>query len=127
MRRLAVAALLVVSGAACSGPSQRGTVGNVNETCQVVLQADQVARCVGKTVTLRGLVTRTKIPTILGVDVDADYALSDQVAEATGLLVTYSVEAPRPGEPIVQSRGPGTYYRLTTADGVGLVRAKLVK
>lgn len=123
MRRLAVALLAV----GCSGSAQPGTVKNVNDSCQLVTRADEVPRCVGKQITLRGVVSRTKQPQILGVDVEADYALSDQLAEATGLLVTYTVEAQKPGGLMMQSKGPGTYYRLTTADGIGAVTARAAK
>lgn len=123
MRRFAVAAVLF----ACSGGGKAETVKNVNDSCQLVTRADQVPKCVGKQITLRGVVSRTKQPSILGVDVEADYALSDQLGEATGLLVTYTVEAQTPDKPLIQSKGPGTYYRLTTADGIGTVTAKAAK
>jgi hypothetical protein len=91
---------------------------------RVIERAADIPACVGKTITIRGPVTRTKQPTILGVDVDAAYELSDQLGEATGLLETYTIEERKPGEPIVASRGPGTYYALRDPSGVGLVRAK---
>ncbi|MCA9598243.1 MAG: hypothetical protein KC776_33255 [Myxococcales bacterium] len=73
--------------------------------------ADLDAR-VGTVVTLVGEQSRTKIPTVCGVDVDGDYDLSDEVVRVTGRLRRYVVPPPTPGEPIVAGRGPGTYYSI---------------
>ena len=93
-------------------------------TCETLTEKSQLAACVGKRVTLRGVVSRTKIPSILGVDVDAAYELSDRVGVATGTLATYTIPEPDPNDPIVMaSKGPGTYYSLTALDGNGLAKA----
>jgi hypothetical protein len=89
----------------------------------VITERTQLAGCVGQVVTLRGMVTRTKIPTILGVDVDAGFA--DQLGEATGTLAQYTVAPQLPGEPIRAQRSPGTYYALH--DGAGLAKARPIK
>lgn len=93
------------------------------KSCELVTDREQLAACVGKTVTLRGVVSRSKIPSILGVDVDAAYSLSDQVGVATGTLGTYTIRERGPDEPIVASKGPGTYYSLAALDGNGLAKA----
>ncbi len=79
---------------------------------------DDLAPHVGAIVTLRGVVTQTKIPTLCGVDV-ADCALTGPV-EATGRLESSTVTAAelsaliaRVGQ--VAHRGPGTTYRLVDA------------
>lgn len=93
-------------------------------TCETLTERSQLAACVGKRVTLRGVVSRTKIPSILGVDVDADYELSERVGVATGTLTTYTLPEPDPDDPLVAaSKGPGTYYALTALDGNGLAKA----
>jgi hypothetical protein len=66
---------------------------------------------VGQTVGLVGTLTRTKIPTVCGVDVDGDDHLSDKQVIATGVLERYVVPQ-RTGGPQVTSRGPGVYFRL---------------
>ena len=69
---------------------------------------------VGKVVTLVGPQTRTKQPTVCGVDVDGDYALSDRMVRVTGVLqrrVVPPYDSPV-GSEIVATRGPGTYYSL---------------
>ena len=90
--------------------------------CQVLTDQSQLAACVGKRVTIRGPVSRSKIPSILGVDVAADYALSDQLGEATGTLATYTIEPQPPGELVHASKGPGTYYILH--DGEAIAKAR---
>jgi len=84
----------------------------------VLGEDDDLAPHVGAVVTLRGVVTRTKIPTLCGVDVDA-CGLEGHV-EATGTLVATSVSQDeldaliaRVGQ--VAHRGPGTTYRLVDA------------
>jgi hypothetical protein len=81
-----------------------------------VTEADQVPSLVGKLVTLVGEQTRTKQPTVLGVDVDGDYSLSDETVQVTGILRRTVVErdpneGAAPGE-MVASRGAGTYYSI---------------
>ncbi|MEJ7600469.1 MAG: hypothetical protein WKG01_21350 [Kofleriaceae bacterium] len=93
------------------------------DPCQVITDRGALASCVGKRVTLRGTISRTKSPGILGVDVDAPYALADQLGEATGTLESYTIEPQPPGELVRASKGPGTYYALR--DGVGLAKARL--
>jgi hypothetical protein len=95
--------------------------------CQLVEAQADVGACVGRTITLRGRVTRSKIPTILGVDVDASDALADRLAEATGVLETYVIEPPPAGAPVAAGRGPGTYRRLVAAGGAGLATARALE
>jgi hypothetical protein len=72
---------------------------------------------VGQEVTLIGVQTRTKIPSVCDIDVEGDYDLSDTVVFATGILQRTEVKPRGKGEPIVAWRGPGVYYSLTTPDG----------
>jgi len=81
---------------------------------------------VGKTVTVVGKQTRTKIPTVCDVDVDGAYDLSDKLVEATGVLERRVVPK-RTGGPIVASRGPGTYYRLVDPKTKRLAKTQLRK
>ena len=72
---------------------------------------------VGELVTVRGEVSNSKIPTILGVDVQSsDPDLRGQQAEATGVLQR-SVVTPESLERVdFAHRGPGVFYRLKDQD-----------
>src|SRR4051812_7173011 len=70
--------------------SSSGSGSGSSDPCAVIEREQDVAACLGKTVTLRGVVSRTKIPSILGVDV-AEANLGDKLAEATGVLATYTI------------------------------------
>jgi hypothetical protein len=69
-------------------------------------------RTVGELVTVVGIQTRTKVPTVAGIEVGGDYTPSDRRVRATGALRRVVVEPPSPNEPIAATRGPGTYYHL---------------
>src|SRR5687767_11610240 len=75
------ALLLVVLAVACSSSHPRRSPAMP----PVLTDPAQLDAHVGQVVTLRGVVSRTKVPTLLGVDVD-DSELADQPAEATGRL-----------------------------------------
>lgn len=76
---------------------------------------------VGKVVTRVCVQTRSKQPAMCGVDVDGDYALSDRLVRATGVLGRRVI--PRRDEPTqVATRGPGTYYTLVDATTHQLAR-----
>jgi hypothetical protein len=85
----------------------------------VITREDQLDAHVGELVTVRGTVTDTKWPTILGVDVaSGDPDLRGRQGEATGMLERYVVTqeeldalTAEMGGPF-QNRGPGTFYRL---------------
>lgn len=77
----------------------------------VITKSADVPGAVGKLVTLDGVVENSKIPTLLGVDVE-ETSLRGARAVATGRLERYTIAPRGPDEPIVASRGPGTYYRL---------------
>ena len=98
-------------------PSTSQAGNRPGSTATVLTSPGQLGTHVGQTVTLRGVVTNTKIPTILGVDVQSDDPdLRGQLAEATGVLQRWVVtpeslaELQRNGP--VANRGTGTFYRL---------------
>jgi hypothetical protein len=83
----------------------------------LITRHDQVEAAVGKLVTIRGEVTNSKIPTMLGVDVESfDPDLRGQPAQATGVLETWTVtrEQLEATQLPFANRGPGTFYRLVT-------------
>jgi hypothetical protein len=82
----------------------------------IIDDESELAAHIGELVTLRGVVARTKIPELLGVEV-GDSNLADQLAEATGVLARHTIESPAPGAPIAASKGPGTYLSLRDAAG----------
>jgi hypothetical protein len=94
----------------------------------VITDAAAVPAAVGTLVTLRGELTRTKIPTLLGVDVDEGDAQADAPAEATGWLESDTTTQAEIDERVAESgqyahRGAGTTYRLVALDGNGLASA----
>ncbi len=90
-----------------------------SRSCPTLTDASQLDAHVGEVVILHGNVTNTKIPTIIGVDVESvNPDLRGQPAEATGLLLRWVVtpsdlqkEQDHP-ELMSANRGPGVFYRL---------------
>lgn len=83
----------------------------------VITDPGELDKHLGDLVTIVGEQTRTKIPTVLGVDVDGDHELSERRVRATGILQRRVVK-PEDLEdgPIMASRGPGTYYSVIDPD-----------
>src|SRR4051794_18135778 len=105
-----------------SGGGGSGSTGGGAASCTGGEGEADVAACAGKTVTLRGVVSRTKIPTLLGVDIGDGESLADQPAEATGVLESYT-EPEQPADGLQRAgRGPGTYWRLRGDDGLAKAR-----
>lgn len=100
----------------------------IADTDDGLLVTDPDAReaAVGKRVTLRGVVERSKIATLVGVDVRSDSPdLRGHEAVATGVLektvVTQAeidAEVARHGQ--FPNRGPGVFYRLVAETKGGL-------
>ncbi|MCY1071218.1 hypothetical protein OV090_41130 [Nannocystis sp. RBIL2] len=122
MRSLAfLIVLLAACGQAGSPPPAAPTaLTDPGET--VITDRSQPAAAVGKTVTIIGPQTRTKQPTVHGVDVDGDYALSDRTVIVRGVLrETVVTEV----DPTVAGRGPGTYYAVVDPATGELARTAL--
>lgn len=91
----------------------------------VITDASELDGAVGQTVTLVGTQSRTKIPTVLGVDVDGSYEHSDRRVRVTGVLRKHVVVEPAPSAPITAARGPGTYYSIVDPDTQTLAKPVL--
>ena len=90
---------------------------------KVIVDRKDLAAHLGQTVTLRGIVARTKIPEILGVEIDSSGgALAEELAEATGVLDTY--EAPeQPADGLYRAqKNPGRHYILRGDSGLAKPR-----
>ena len=90
-----------------------------------------LAAAAGTLVTLRGELSRTRIPTILGVDVDPGSADGGDRAEATGWLESTEVTQAELDAEIAEHgqfahRGPGTFRRLVAPDRKGLAAAQRI-
>lgn len=109
MRSVSFPILLFV---ACSqsGTSQRAVPPEPAQTGETVItDRSQRAAAVGKTVIIIGPQTRTKQPTVHGVDVEGDYALSDRTVIVRGVLrETVITEI----DLTVANRRPGTFYAV---------------
>jgi len=98
-----------------------------------IAHPNDVDTAIGLLVTLRGVVSESKIPTLLGVDILSDNPdLRGKPAEATGLLEKSTVtqeqldrEQLRRGT--VSTRGPGTYYRLVDPNSGWTVQVQPLK
>jgi hypothetical protein len=93
-------------------------MNHLNEHPLLITHPNDLGTAIGLLVTLRGVVSESKLPTLLGVDVTSDEPdLRGKPAEATGLLEMSVVtqeeldrEQLRRGT--LPTRGPGSYYRL---------------
>lgn len=78
----------------------------------LITERSELANYVGKIVTIKGIVSNTKIPTIIGVDISSDDPdLRGKTAKATGILVKWVVNSENI-DVLSQNRGIGTFYRL---------------
>jgi len=101
--RICLAACLIMMLPACSS-TQRSVV---------ITEASQISDYVGEIVTIRGVVSNTKIPRILGVDVAShDPDLCGTEAEATGVLERWMVTKEQIQEINFAHRGPGVFFRV---------------
>lgn len=92
----------------------RSTGSKSAETDVPILTSnDQLDAHVGQVVTVRGMVTNTKIPTIIGVDVFTfDPDLRGKYAEAMGTLSRHVVTPEQLEGARYAHRGPGVFYVL---------------
>ena len=122
MRAALALALLLAGCGADAGPEERSAAPEPpppNTTPILITETVQVEDAVGKLVTLRGEYVASKIPGLLGVDVDGhDLGPEVKNATATGVLRKSVVtkeeleETSRKfGHPFA-NRGPGTFYHL---------------
>jgi hypothetical protein len=92
----------------------------------VITDRSQLDAAVGQHVVIRGVQTRTKIPTVLGVDVAGPYEHSDKEVTAAGVLHRWEVK-PEEVNPRVASRGAGVFYRLVDPKTGGDVKTQLAE
>lgn len=99
----------------------------------VLTLREQLDAHVDELVTLRGEVSNSKVPTIVGVEVGSDDPdLRGEEAEATGVLVRWTVTQAQLDAAIAERgmfahRGPGTFYRLRNPDGGGTAPVRRVR
>jgi hypothetical protein len=108
--------VLLVTFCACTSFAEK------NNDIPIVTNQSDLDLFIGKVITIRGKVTNTKIPTIIGVDVRSeDPDLRGFIAEATGILNKWTVtknelEKTINEKGMIPNRGPGTFYRLKEVD-----------
>ena len=83
----------------------------------VISSTDDLDVYVGKVITIRGKVLNSKIPRIMGIDVQSDDPdLRGKEAEATGILQRWEVTAEQIAKANYANRGSGIFYRLKAID-----------
>lgn len=94
----------------------------------VITERDQREAAVDKLVTVIGVLTRTKVPTVVGIDVDDAYDLSDKKVIAKGILKKRVETEPLEKDGVHRAgRSPGTYYYLANPSGQGLAKPSLYR
>jgi hypothetical protein len=83
-----------------------------SQTVPVIADKSDLDAYIGKIITIKGIVSNTKIPSIIGVDISSDDPdLRGKAAKATGILIKWTVKA-EDVDKYSQNRGSGTFYRL---------------
>jgi hypothetical protein len=112
--------LLGIVVAACASRDAHVTDGSM-----VIRASDERERAVDRNVTVIGVQTRTKQPTVNGVDVDGDWALAGRKVIAKGVLRRHVVrQHMEPEALLVASRGPGTYFSVIDPETGQLAKTK---
>jgi hypothetical protein len=108
MTRLMVLALLaamaLLPACTCSRPHATETAASA-----LITDRQQLDAAVGSIVTIVGVQTRTKIPTVCGVDVDGADELADHKVIVRGVLHRDVVTE---ASPTAANRGNGTFYSV---------------
>ena len=93
----------------------------------LITNSSQLPNWIGELITIRGEVSNTKIPQIIGVDISSDSPdLRGKNAEATGVLEFWEVKASEVDK-YSANRGAGAFYRLTDPVSGETVQVKAVK
>lgn len=118
--------LAMLASASCQPAEPPGPAANdtgpiqqaAREAPIIITDPGQREAAVGKLVTVIGILTRTKMPQVNGVDVDANGDLAGRRVRVEGILKKRVVEpvAPDPDELPIATRGPGTYYAVIDPD-----------
>jgi hypothetical protein len=118
VRTVVLTLMACTSVAGCSRSPSVPILPPTDEKPLLITKAEQLDAAVGKFVTIQGEVDNSKIPTILGVDVQSDSPdLRGQMATATGILRKWTVTKEQLDKEIAEkgifaNRGTGTFYRL---------------
>ncbi|WP_298510852.1 hypothetical protein [uncultured Kordia sp.] len=92
----------------------------------VLTSYTELASHVGQKVTILGEISNTKIPQIIGVDIDYDGDTAmPKTGKATGILIETVV--PKDTSNIQKAwRGPGTFYHLQSLEGNTMAKVEIV-
>ena len=125
MNRLLNIALITIalSVASCASKQKlKGEIPIIN-----IDNKSELDRYVGQVITLKGMVTKSKVATIYGVDVkSAKPNLRGRMATATGLLEKRTIK-PKDANRYSAGRGPGVYYRLKDPNTGQTVQVEAVR
>ncbi len=108
-RRLILLIVAVLPLIAGCGASEKAGEG---EKAIIVMNESDLPKYAGILIKIKGEVYNTKIPQIIGVDIESeDPDLRGKKAMATGMLEKWVVEE-KDVDPYSANRGAGTFYRL---------------
>jgi hypothetical protein len=110
MRGGVVVGLLLVL-AACSSQERPAPVPK-EDGIPIITQSGRLDAVVGKVVTLVGVQTRTKVPMVLGADVDGDDALSEKRVRVTGRIEKHEQKGPPMVDGMIAAGREGTSYSV---------------
>ena len=95
-----------------------------NEKTEIIESNEQLDKYVGKEITIKGPVSNTKIPSIMGIDIVSDDPdLRGQLGVATGNLHKKTITEDEVDK-YSANRGAGTFYVLKDRKTNGLVQVK---
>ena len=108
MRSFILFILIVATSIKCLGQTIE-TTKIVTDTLTTQSNLDDY---IGKLVTIKGEISNTKIPQILGIDVSCDgYEYRGETGIATGILIK-TIVLEKDVDPYTQNRAAGSFYRL---------------
>jgi hypothetical protein len=107
-------------------------MNHLNEHPIAITHPDHLETAIGLLVTLTGVVSESKIPTLLGVEIQSDSPdLRGKPALATGLLEKSVVTQEDLDRAMLRrgafaNRGPGTFYRLVDPNSGQTVQVQVL-
>lgn len=108
--------LFVIASFGCYYGAVAQTKSQLNIVSDTLISGSNLDLYIDKLVTIKGEVSLTKIPRIIGVDVDGSEEFTEGSCRiATGILQK-TIVLEKDISPYSQNRGAGTFFRLKAVD-----------